>query len=63
MGVMAERACGAGARPHPSMRPGKGEMREGGEMMMLMRPKMVQELKLSSEQQTQIAAVVGVGLK
>ena len=59
MGVMANEPAEQGARPHPSMRPGKGEMREGGEMMMLMRPKMVQELKLSSEQQTQIAAVVG----
>ncbi len=39
-------------------RPGRGEMMGGGEMMMLMRPAMVKQLELTSEQQSQMAAVV-----
>lgn len=46
-----------GPLPTPPLRHGRGEMLEGGEM--LLRPAVVKQLALSNEQQLQIAAVVG----
>ncbi|MEI6167523.1 MAG: Spy/CpxP family protein refolding chaperone [bacterium] len=59
MMAMANEPAEQAARPAQPMRQGRGEMREGGDMMMLMRPAVVKELQLTAEQQAQIAAVVG----
>jgi Spy/CpxP family protein refolding chaperone len=47
-----------GARPNPPARQARGEMRDGGDMMMLMRPMVIKQLELTSAQQSQIADVV-----
>lgn len=59
MVVMANEPTEQAVRPASLMRQGRGDMREGGDMMMLMRPAVVKELQLTAEQQAQIAAVVG----
>lgn len=59
MALADEPAAQGGDRQPPPMRQGKGGMMERGEMMMLMRPAVVKQLELTSEQQAQIAAVVG----
>ena len=58
--AVANEPVDQGARPSPPMRPGRGEMMEGGgEMMMILRPMVAKQLDLSSEQQSKIAAIVG----
>ncbi|MEI8138627.1 MAG: Spy/CpxP family protein refolding chaperone [bacterium] len=54
----ANEPVGQGARPTPPMRQARGEMRDGGDMLMWMRPVVMKQLELTSEQQSQIAAVV-----
>jgi len=59
MALANEPAAQGGDRQPPPMRQGKGGMMERGDMMMFMRPAVVQQLELTSEQQGQIAAVMG----
>lgn len=57
--AVASEPADQGARTPPPMRQGRGEPREGGEMMMLMRPMVVKQLDLSADQQKQISAAIG----
>ncbi len=59
--AMASEPVEKGPRTSPPMRQGKGDMRDGGGMMMLMRPMVVKQLELTRDQQAQIAAVVSSG--
>lgn len=58
MTVMANEPEAKMERPAGAMLRGGGEMREGGDMLLL-RPAVIKELQLTAEQQAQLATIAG----